>query len=95
VEIINRKNKPFEIAKQKVKKIKSFYNHLFVFIAVHFFMFMAVLTYYGNLKPLLIISVLGWGIGVFVYAIKIFHENPFLSRDWEIRKIQEFLKEQD
>jgi hypothetical protein len=95
MEIISIKNKSFEIAKQKVKKIKSFYNHLFVFTIVHFLIFMAVLTYFGNLKPLLIISVLGWGIGLFVHAIKIFHWNPFLSEDWEKRKIQEFLKEQD
>ncbi|MFT6095625.1 MAG: hypothetical protein ACJAXY_000587 [Nonlabens sp.] len=95
MEIINRKNKSFEIAKQKVKKIISFYNHFFLFIVVYFFIFMALLTYFGNLKPLLIISVLGWGIGWFVFAKKIHHWNPFLSRDSEKPKVQEFLKEQD
>jgi uncharacterized membrane protein YjjP (DUF1212 family) len=95
MEKINQKNKSFEIAQQKVKKIKSFYNHLFVFMVVHFFISVAVYTSFGNLKKLLILSVLGWGIGLFVHALKTFQWNPFINKEWEQRKIQEFLKEQD
>jgi hypothetical protein len=38
---------------------------------------------------------LGWGIGLFVHALKTFQWNPFINKEWEQRKIQEFLKEQD
>lgn len=39
MEIINRKNKSFEIAKQKVEKIKSLYNHFFVYCSSFFYFY--------------------------------------------------------
>ncbi len=37
----------------------------------------------------------GWGIGLAFKAVKVFGLNPFLSRDWEERKIREFMEEDE
>jgi hypothetical protein len=37
---------------------------------------------------------LGWGIGVFFHASKVFNFFPFLGKDWEEKKIKEFIEEE-
>ena len=36
---------------------------------------------------------LGWGIGVVFHGIKVFNYMPFIGKDWEERKIKEFMDE--
>ena len=38
--------------------------------------------------------VFGWGIGLVFQAIAAFRLNPFMNKDWEERKIQEFMEEE-
>jgi len=37
----------------------------------------------------------GWGLGLAFKAIKVFGMNPFFGKDWEERKIREFMKEDE
>ena len=34
-----------------------------------------------------------WGIGLAVHALNVFSLNPFFNKEWEQRKIQQFMNE--
>jgi hypothetical protein len=37
----------------------------------------------------------GWGIGVLFHAIKTFDLNPFFGKQWEKRKIEEIMRNEE
>ena len=37
----------------------------------------------------------GWGIGILFHALKVFGYSPILGKDWEERKIREFMEEDE
>ena len=80
-------------AKKRVKKVKGFYVHLIVYICVNsFFIIITLLQNNGNywfLFPLI-----GWGIGLFADAANTFNFIPFLNKDWENRKIKQYMDEE-
>ncbi len=97
MELIMNSNQDFENyqkAKKQVKEIKGFYSHLLSYVLV-----MMILAFI-NLKytpeyiwffwPLL-----GWGIGLFFHALKVFNWFPILDKNWEEKKIQQFMKEEN
>lgn len=45
--------------------------------------------------PWFLFSMTGWGIGVFFHAVKVFKWNPFFGKDWEKRKLKQFVKEEN
>ncbi|NNM18010.1 MAG: 2TM domain-containing protein, partial [Croceitalea sp.] len=59
---------------------------------------LGILNYYTNGWRYMwfLWAAFGWGIGIFFHAINTFNLNPFFGRNWEKRKIQEFMeKDQD
>jgi hypothetical protein len=38
---------------------------------------------------------LGWGFGVIAHGLDAYGYNPILGRNWEERKIKEFMKKDD
>ncbi|WP_438962010.1 2TM domain-containing protein [Nonlabens sp.] len=85
----------YEKAKKKVEKIKAFYGHLMTFMIVNLIILAAVLFWNGDFIFFFIVSVCGWGIGLFAHALNVFQWNPFMGKDWEQRKLQEILEEQE
>jgi hypothetical protein len=80
-----------ERAKQKVKELKGFYIHFAVYLVfVLFFIFLNSLS--GGF-PWAIFPILGWGFGILGHASEVFDWNPFFGKDWEQRKIREFLED--
>ena len=80
-------------AKKKVEEIKGFYGNLTAYIVFNaFFLILNLMTTPEELWfywPLL-----GWGVGVLFHGLKVFNYSPFLSKDWESRKIQEFIEQE-
>jgi 2TM domain len=80
-------------AKKKVEDIKGFYGNLIAYIIFNgFFLVLNLLTSPNELWfywPLL-----GWGVGVLFHGMKVFNYSPFLSKDWEARKMKEFMEEE-
>jgi len=37
----------------------------------------------------------GWGIGIISHAIGTFSLNPFFGKDWEKRKIKEYMEKEN
>ena len=84
-------------AQKKVKEIKGFYAHLFWYVVVNLF-----LTFGGVFSQLLrgedMDIHLGfspvwffWGIGLAFHWFGVFGKNIVFSKDWEERKIKEFI----
>ncbi|SHF90742.1 2TM domain-containing protein [Arenibacter palladensis] len=94
MENIDKENKYFR-AKERVGAIKKFYTSLmsyFVFIG-----FLAALNYWTNQwrYPWFLWAAFGWGIGLVFHAVKVFGLNPFFGKNWEERKIKEYMQEEE
>jgi hypothetical protein len=94
MENLDKENKYIR-AKERVKKIKKFYSNLTSYIIV--IGFLAGLNYYidGWRHPWFLWAAFGWSIGLAFHAAKAFEWNPFFNRDWEKRKIKEFMEKDD
>lgn len=82
-------------AKKKVEKIKGFYWHLFWYILVNGYLLIMI---YRNLdadESLFEYSHFAtaffWGIGLFFHWLGVFGKNIIFSKEWEDRKMKEFM----
>jgi hypothetical protein len=76
-------------AKEKVEKIKGFYSNLTSYLIV-----LPILVYVNFRTsdfPWVIFPALGWGFGVVVHGLEAYGYNPFMGKNWEERKIREFM----
>ena len=90
MDIKNRESK-YMRAKEQVERLKKFYRNLTSYIVV--ITGLAVLNYYVNGWSYMwfLWAAFGWGIGILFHAIGTFNLNPFFGRDWEKRKIREYM----
>lgn len=78
-------------AKKKVKKLKDFYQNLVLYVVICVFLFgLNLYLKPNNLWSLWI--VFGWGFALVLQAIRIFLPNIFFSKEWEEKRINEFLE---
>jgi hypothetical protein len=92
-------------AKKKVEKIKGFYVHLSVYVAVNLFISGIIiygLTYDDGDTFGEAFSNFGvystwvfWGIGVFFHWLGVFGFNSFFGGNWEEKKLKEFMDRED
>ena len=82
-------------AKERVEEIREFYGK--VASAIVTVIIVAAINYYLNewRNAWFLWVVFGLSISLFFKANKIFNLNPFIGRDWEERKTQEFLRQEE
>ena len=92
MENLNKENRYIK-AKERVDCIKKFYSNLLSYVVI--ISFLAGLNYYldGWDHPWFLWAAFGWGIGIVFHAIKTFQLSPFFNKNWEERKIKEFMEE--
>lgn len=83
----------YQRALQRVKKLKDFYSHLTIYLI--FVCVFVWLNLHSSSFPWAIFPIAGWGIGVLGHAADTFGYNIFFGKDWEQRKIREFMDEED
>lgn len=91
----NEKDNKYMKAKRRVAEIKKFYTGLMSYaIIIPAF---AGLNYYINelRHPWFLWAALGWGIGLFFQAMKAFRWFSFFGKDWEERKMREFMEKEE
>lgn len=78
-------------AKERVADLKKFYSGLMSYALV--ISVLAAINYYFDewRYPWFLWAAFGWGIGLIFQAFKLFGRNPFLSKNWEERKIKEYM----
>jgi len=91
----NLKEQKYIRAQKKVKAIKGFYVHLFVYLGVNVFIFLARFISGEGVGLLLDWSSYGtmffWGIGLAFHAFGVFGMDFILGKNWEDRKIKEIM----
>ena len=82
-------------AKKRVTELKEFYLSLTSYVV--FIIALAGLNYYINQlrSPWFLWAAFGWGIGIIFHAIKVFGGISFFGKDWEERKLREFMEEEE
>lgn len=103
-----KKYSKYQRAQKKVAEIRGFYNHLAVYLIVNTVLFLLrdKMTFillskrvFGRLEILESINwdVFGtpiiWGIALIFHAVKVFGNFSFFGKNWEEKKIKQFLEE--
>ncbi|WP_437373609.1 2TM domain-containing protein [Maribacter litoralis] len=88
-------NTKYRRAKERVEEIRKFYGKVASTMVT--IIIVASINYYFNewRNAWFLWVVFGLSISLFFKANKIFNLNPFMGRDWEERKIQEFLQQEE
>ena len=82
-------DKRYVRAKEKVEKIKGFYSNLISYIVI--IPVLAYINYRTTDFPWVIFPILGWGFGVVAHGMEAYGYSPFVGKNWEERKIREFM----
>ncbi|MGB1231466.1 MAG: 2TM domain-containing protein [Winogradskyella sp.] len=91
-----RKEEAYLRAKEKVDTIIGFYWHLAVYIVVNIFLIILIgvnsnqgFTGFGPYA-----TAAFWGIGLVFHFIGAFGPNFFFGKDWEKKKVEEFMEKE-
>lgn len=90
----------YDIAFKRVKKMKGFYVHLIVYVLVNIGLIAMRARHFDSLDSNFwswqtLNTAFFWGIGLVAHGASVFGKDLFLGKDWEKRKMEEFLKEED
>ena len=81
-------------ARKRVEELKGFYYNLISFcLVIPFLIFINYQTYWGF--QWFWFPIIGWGIGLTIHAFCIFVKKGFLGHEWEQRKLQELMREEE
>lgn len=80
-------------AKERVRLVKEFYSNLAAYLII--IPLLVYLNYRTTSFPWAIFPAVGWGIGLVGHYISATGRNPILGKDWEERKIREFMDRED
>jgi hypothetical protein len=86
---VNTNNKYLK-AKEKVAAIKGFYGNLLAYCIV--ISILAFINYNTTSFAWFLFPALGWGFGLLMHGLSVYEYNPFFGKDWEERKIKEFMQ---
>ncbi|WP_264521923.1 2TM domain-containing protein [Flavobacterium sp. N1994] len=90
MEQYNEEYERYQRAKKQVDEIRGFYGHLLSFVLVMLILLFINLKYTPQ-NLWFFWPMLGWGIGLLFHGLKAFNFSPFLGKDWEQKKIKEFI----
>ena len=89
-----RKEEAYIRAKKKVESLLGFYWHLAVYIVVNLFLIILIGVNAGfdGFGPYA--TAVFWGIGLFFHFFGVFGPDFFFGKNWEKRKMQEFMDQE-
>lgn len=93
METYSSTNTKLENAKKQVKRMKGFYIHAIVYICVNLFIIVAnsIESSKGFEDADGYMTALFWGFGLLAHAMSIFAPDFILGKNWEEKKIQEYM----
>jgi len=89
------KREKLERAQERVKAEKAFFGNLTAYAIIIPFLFFINWMSNGLEIPWFLFAATGWGIGLFFHYVEAFNHNPLFGKDWEQRKIKQFMEEDD
>lgn len=92
--IYNREESNYLKAQKKIEDIKGFYGNLSSYVVI--ITGLAILNLITSPQHFwFMYPAIGWGIGVVIHGVSVFNYMPFLSKDWEERKIKELMNKEN
>ncbi|WP_224489470.1 2TM domain-containing protein [Robertkochia flava] len=89
------KDERYQRAKDRVYELKKFYGNLtsYIFVVI----LLASINYFTNgfSYPWFLWVAGFWGLGLIFHAAKIYGFGLFFGKDWEDRKIRQFMEEEE
>ena len=86
-------------AKKKVENIKGFYVHALIYSVINIVLLVLIYSAYDDKSEFINLgtfsTALGWGIGLVIHAIGVFGKDLLFSANWEAKKMEEFIKEEE
>ena len=88
----------YDRAKKRVKKISGFYSHALVYVVINLIVVVINIQQldagesYFHWKNF--VTLFFWGIGLFAHGLSVFLPYAILGKDWEERKIKEFMEKE-
>lgn len=82
-------------AKEKTQELKSFYISLFFYITVNSGLVYVWYAYSDTNFQWFWFPVIGWGLGLFFKAVKVYHLDFLFGNQWEQQQIQKYLKNEN
>jgi hypothetical protein len=84
----------------RVKKIKGFYIHLIVYVLVNIGLIIMRTNFFDKGETNFwtwqtFNTCIFWGIGLVAHGASVFGKDIFLGKEWEEKKLEHFLKEED
>jgi two-component system, LytTR family, sensor kinase len=81
-------------ARKKVEELKGFYYNLISYcLVIPFLIFINYRTYWDF--HWFWFPILGWGMGLAFHAYQVFINNGHLGKNWEARKIEQFMRDEE
>lgn len=94
MENFSKENKYLK-ARERVEQLRKFYGNLTSYVVI--ITLLAFINYWTNEWKYMwfLWAAFGWGIGLLFHAMGTFNLNPFFNKEWEERKIREFMQEDE
>lgn len=86
-------DKRYQKAKEQVEAVKGFYGNLISYCVV--LPVLAIVNYNTSSFPWVLFPAAGWGFGVAVHGMEVFGYNPLLGKNWEERRIQKYMDDEN
>ena len=93
-----QKEQAYVRAQKRVKELKGFYWHAFWYVAVNIFIIAIVAINSNNYDFWnfgTFTTAFFWGIGLGFHALGVFGKNLIFSKNWEERKIKEYMNKDE
>jgi hypothetical protein len=87
-------NSSYVKAVEKVEKLKEFYQNIISYCIIIPFLVFINLRFSPQFHWFWF-PMFGWGVGVLFHGLDVYDYNPFLGKNWESKKIEELMKEDD
>jgi pilus assembly protein TadC len=83
----------YQRAQKRVEQLKGFYWNLIFYIIVNVFLAVINLLYSPGFWWFLFVTFF-WGIAIIAQAFSIFSKRRLFSKEWEERKMKEYMEEE-
>ncbi len=81
----------YEAARRRVCRLRGFYSHLSVYLAVNAGL-LAVNLFSSPARLWVVWPLAGWGIAIVIHGASVFPGGRWPGREWEERRIREIMK---
>jgi 2TM domain len=89
----------YDRARKRVKSVKGFYKHLIIYVVINTMLLAMKWFKLDEGEEFFTYETFStaffWGIGLFFHAFSVFGTDAFLGRNWEERKMKEYLEKRD